>query len=168
MTKVCIRCGGEYPVSEFVPHKYGDGYANQCRICLNEIQRDRRKRNRNSITLQYEKTKRGFLMRLYHNMSCRINGVQKMKRHLYEGKFLLSKDVFYEWAINCAVFHALWNEWVVSGHNMKLTPSVDRINSNEGYFLSNMEWVTHSENSRRGSISPNRKTKQKEVYRVAS
>lgn len=167
MTKRCIRCGEEYPASEFVPHKYGDGYANQCRLCRNEIQREKRKRERNEITQRYEKTKKGFLMRLYRNMVSRINGIQKAKSHLYEGKCLLAKEDFYRWAMGCTTFHVLWDEWVDSGYDRKLTPSVDRINSNEGYALANMEWVTHSENSRRGSISPNRKLKQGEVSRVA-
>jgi len=168
MTKRCIRCGNEYPVSEFVPHEYGDGYANQCRLCRNEIQREKRKRERNGITLRYEKTKKGFLMRLYRNMVSRINGIQKAKSHLYEGKSLLAKEDFYQWAMGCTTFHVLWDEWVDSGYDRKLTPSVDRINSNEGYALANMEWVTHSENSRRGSIGPNRKLKQREVGHVAS
>lgn len=167
MTKTCIRCGGDYPVSEFRPYKYGDGYANQCKTCLNEIQRQKRKRSHNSITRRYEKTKRGFIMRLYRNMLSRINGVQKAKHHLYEGKAILDKNAFYAWAISCPIFHVLWDEWIGSGYDRKLTPSVDRINSNEGYFLSNMEWVTHSENSRRGSVSRNRRFKQEEVSRVA-
>ena len=31
--------------------------------------------------------------------------------------------------------------------------SVDRVDSSKGYELSNMEWVTHSENSRRGAVN---------------
>ena len=153
MNKVCIKCGQSYPVSEFAPQNYGDGYANQCRICRNEIQRARRKKNGNSITIKYEKTKRGFLMRLYHNMHSRIVGIQKAKHHLYAGKCLLSKDEFYQWGINHPVFNSLWDDWVSADYAMKLAPSVDRVDSRDGYHLSNMEWVTHSENSRRSSIT---------------
>ena len=166
MKKRCIKCGEEYPVSEFVPHAYGDGYANQCRLCRNEIQRVKRKREGNIITLRYEKTKRGFLMRLYHNMCSRINGVQRVKRHLYEGKFLLGKEEFYRWAMMQSMFHSLWIEWVKSSYEMKLTPSVDRVDSDEGYDLWNMEWVTHSENSRRGAVSEKRVYNHKTVCHV--
>jgi hypothetical protein len=79
-----------------------------------------------------------------------VHGTQKAKHHLYEGKFLLDKTSFYNWAMSCPEFHALYDEWVDSNYDRKLTPSVDRIDSSKGYEVSNMEWVTHSENSRRG------------------
>lgn len=76
-----------------------------------------------------------------------------MKFHLYKDKFLLSRELFYAWAMPHTKFHKLYIEWVDSGYDRKLCPSVDRIDSSKGYTLENMEWVTHSENSRRGSIS---------------
>lgn len=113
-------------------------------------QRKVRKSNGNLYTKRYEKTPNGFLMRLYRNMTSRVNGVQKPKHHLYKGKYLLPKLTFYSWAHWHPVFWALWADWVESDYDRKLTPSVDRINSKLGYRPSNMEWVTHSENSRRG------------------
>ena len=116
-------------------------------------QRERRKLDGNAATHKYEKTKKGFIMRLYRNMQSRITGVQKQKYHLYKGKSLLPREEFYDWAINNNNFNLLFDEWEESGHTRKLTPSVDRIDSSKGYFLDNMEFVTHSENSRRGSIN---------------
>ena len=100
---------------------------------------------------KYEKTPNGFLMRMYRNMKSRILGIQKAKRHLYEGKYLLPKEEFYEWAKNSPQFMVLFDKWVKSGYDRKLSPSVDRIDSSKGYTIENMEWVTHSENSRRGT-----------------
>ena len=121
---------------------------------MNEMQlarqRERRRLTGNAVTKKYEKTKKGKLMRLYRNMQSRVNGNQKAKHHLYEGKYLLGKEDFYEWAMSCPEFHRLYDEWVASDYDRKLTPSVDRIDSSKGYEVSNMEWVTHSENSRRG------------------
>jgi len=111
----------------------------------------------NRATKKYEKTINGFLMRMYRNMLSRVSGVQKEKYHLYKGLKLLSKEDFYMWAKGNVEFNALFNTWVDSGYARKLTPSVDRINSYEGYFIENMEFVTHSENSRRGSISKRRR-----------
>ena len=126
-------------------------------------QRESRKANGNAATHKYEKTKHGFLMRLYRNMQSRIDGVQKAKSHLYEGKELLDRTEFYEWATEDKEFHRLFDLWEKSSYERKLAPSVDRINSSEGYYLSNMEFVTMSENSRRGSISPlNKKNKKHE------
>jgi len=105
---------------------------------------------------EYEKTPKGFLMRLYRNMKSRIKGVQKKKFHLYEGKYLLPKQEFYSWAEFHPQYVQLFNNYVANGHDRKLAPSVDRINPDLGYIIENMEWVTMSENSRRSSVTRKR------------
>jgi hypothetical protein len=96
---------------------------------------------------KYERyNRRGFLMRAYRNMQSRIMGIQHRKRHLYEGKELLARDAFYEWSFFSEDFHRLFDEWTASGHERRLCPSVDRIDSRLGYELSNMRWVTFTEN----------------------
>lgn len=124
-----------------------------------EKQRKRRKESGNAVTKKYEKTKKGKLMRLYRNMQSRVTGVQYQKYHLYKGRSLLPRVEFYNWALGSKDFHRLYEIWVESGYDRKLTPSVDRIDSSLGYEIDNMEWVTHSENSRRGSISQSRKNR---------
>ena len=119
----------------------------------NERQRRYRKDNGNAYTLKYERTKKGKLMRIYRNMLSRVTGVQAGKHHLYKGKALLGKEFFYKWAMSCPEFHALFDCWEASGFDRKYAPSVDRVDSSQGYTVENMEWVTHSENSRRGAIS---------------
>lgn len=116
-------------------------------------QRERRKAEGNASTHRYEKTPNGFLMRLYRNMKSRVSGVQHKKAHLYKGKYLLPRSEFYEWARTNLKFWEMYTRWVRNGYNRKLTPTVDRINPANGYDLLNMEWVTHSENSRRSSIT---------------
>ncbi len=110
--------------------------------------------------LKYEKTKPGFLMRLYRNMKSRITGVQCKKHHLYVGKPLLPKECFYAWALASTEFHQLFATYEASGFDRKLAPSVDRKLSAHGYEVGNMEWVTHQENSRRGGLAkkPRRST----------
>jgi hypothetical protein len=122
----------------------------------NAWQRAYRITNGNSNTHKYERTINGFLMRKYRNMQSRVLGIQKIKAHLYKNKSLLSREDFYTWAVNQDSFHKLWAVWINSNHDRKLCPSVDRIDSSKGYTLKNMEWVTHSENSSRGSISRNK------------
>lgn len=116
-------------------------------------QRESRKLNGNCHTKKYEKTPKGFLMRLYRNMESRVSGIQKLKHHLYAGKSLLSREDFYKWAISDESFNSLFKLYEESGYVQKIAPSVDRIDSSKGYELSNMEFITHSENSRRGSLS---------------
>lgn len=92
-------------------------------------------------------------MRLYRNMQSRIEGVTRTKAHLYNGLNLLAREEFYCWAMSDPTFYSLFENWENSGYIRKLAPSVDRIDSSIGYTLDNMEWVTMSENSRRGAIS---------------
>lgn len=119
----------------------------------NAYQRLRRERNHNADVKKYEKTIPGFLMRAYRNMQSRVTGVQKKKWHLYRGLSLLPRQDFYAWARDNWTFFELWLDWEKSGYDRKLTPSVNRIDSSIGYELDNIEWLTHSENSRLGSIS---------------
>lgn len=117
-----------------------------------ELQRQREYRasTGNASTRRYERTQKGKLMRIYRNMLSRVSGVQKKKYHLYEGKEILPKDEFYAWADNCEEFQRLYWDWVASDFDRKLAPSVDRIDPTRGYTVDNMQWLTHSENSRRG------------------
>ena len=111
-------------------------------------QKERRKKTNNICTKRYEKTPKGFLVRLYRNMQSRVTGVQKVKHHLYRGKSLLNRDEFYAWAKSSLEFKKLFADWELSNYTRTLTPSVDRINSDLGYSLENMRWVTFSENCR--------------------
>ena len=117
----------------------------------NKRQRERRAETGNANTKKYERTINGKLMRTYRNMQSRVVGVLKLKRHLYEGKEILSREEFYAWAKASPEFYRLFDGWVASGYRCGASPSVDRIDPSKGYVLSNMEWVTHSENSRRSS-----------------
>lgn len=102
---------------------------------------------------KYEKTKKGYLMRTYRNMQSRVSGIQKNKAHLYQGKSLLPREEFYVWALADPNFNTIYHAWVLSGYHRKISPSINRIDSSRGYELDNMEWLTHSENSRLGSLS---------------
>ena len=124
-------------------------------LCSSHNNKRRRKEDPD-VDKRYEKTPKGFLMRMYRNMTSRIKGIQKIKFHLYKGKSILPKEEFYAWAESHPKFLELYNTYVFSGYQMKLAPSVDRINPDLGYELSNMEWVTHSENGRRSSITRKR------------
>ena len=124
-------------------------------IDKNKWRREYRKRTHNEATHKYEKTPKGFLMRKYRNMESRVTGIQKLKAHLYKGKSLLDREEFYNWAFNNEDFNRLYIAWVENKYDRKLCPTVDRIDSEYGYFLENMRWITHSENSRLGAKNKN-------------
>lgn len=119
----------------------------------NEKQRAYRLRTGNIYTKQYEKTIKGFVMRMYRNMKSRVSGVQKQKAHLYHGKDLLDKDSFYQLALGSPVFYELFGKYRDSNFDRKLAPTPDRIDSSIGYVSDNIQFVTHSVNSSRGALN---------------
>jgi hypothetical protein len=130
----------------------------ELRLHNNAVQRERRRLNGNGVTKKYEKTQSGFLMRAHRNMRSRALGIQKKKAHLYDHiTTVVTRQDFYAWSVGNPDLFRLWNEWLASGYDRKLTPSVDRIDSSGDYVLTNMRWITHSENSRLGSVSGRRK-----------
>jgi hypothetical protein len=152
--KKCTKCGEVKSLELFpVNKKSKSGRKAKCKDCTNAERRKHRKLIGNTDNKLYEKTFKGFLMRTYRNMESRVTGVQKKKAHLYLGLELLPRDEFYSWASADRDLAELWDVWVLSGYQRKLTPSVDRKDSSKGYILDNMRWLTHSENSRLGNLS---------------
>lgn len=100
---------------------------------------------------RYWKTINGKLMMTYNNMSRRVRGY--VKPHLYNGLELCAREEFYNWSTTNESFVLLYKEWVDSDYSRSLSPSIDRIDSSLGYTFENMQWITFSENSRRGSNS---------------
>ncbi len=122
-------------------------------ISQGTYQKEWRKLTNNASTKKYEKTRKGFLMRLYRNMMSRISGVQKEKYHLYRDKSILPREEFYFWALNHDEFHRLYSLWEENSYSRKSTPSINRVDPTKGYIIGNMEWLTHSDNSRLGGIN---------------
>ena len=67
----------------------GRGFCPKCYRRLPDVKaranaklRERRRLTNCAVDKKYEKTKKGFLMRLYRNMQSRVQGVQKKKHHL--------------------------------------------------------------------------------------
>ena len=117
----------------------------------------------------YEKTPKGFLMRTYRNMQSRVSGVQRKKAHLYKGLSILPRADFYAWSWDNSIFWRLYRNWAAADYDRRLTPSINRVDSNKGYDLENIEWLTHSVNSSLGGSSPKRKQRSSlmEVYEHA-
>jgi hypothetical protein len=124
-----------------------------------ERQRQYRVDNGNACTFKYEKTKKGKLMRTYRNMESRVKGIHKSKAHLYESLPLLDREVFYAWSLGDVDFNALFDGWVNSSYDNKLSPSIDRVDASKGYIVGNIRWLTHSHNS--SLTSRNRKQNDK-------
>lgn len=112
--------------------------------------RDNRQKNL-EYSRVYRKTKKGYLSTTYTNMDGRVKG--RSKPWLYKGLPICGRTEFIKWSINDRMFNMLFDAWERSGYDTKLSPSIDRLDSNGGYTFGNMSWITHSENSQRGAFS---------------
>lgn len=136
----CTKCQLEKESINYYKH------SRICKDCRKEYQRQKRVTIDNLYTKKYEKTKKGFLVRMYRNMTSRVNGIQIKNYHLYKNKHILEKEEFYNWALNNDKFHQLFEVWELNNYKRKITPSIDRIDANFGYILGNIQFLTLSEN----------------------
>ncbi len=88
-----------------------------------------------------------FVSLTYTRMRDRVFGKSDKSVRFYSHLPILSREEFYKWAHSSPELVPMFNAWVSSGNILKLTPTVDRIDSNEGYIIRNMQWLTFSENS---------------------
>lgn len=160
--KTCKICKIEKPLNEYTNRKASkDGLFYMCKKCTSINRREYREKSDNFSIKKYEKTKNGFLMRMYRNMKSRVSGIQSAKYHLYVNKELLSKEDFYSWAKTNKEFDSLFEVYEQNNYQMKLAPSIDRIDSSKGYVIGNIQFITHSQNSRKGSISRHEKHRER-------
>ena len=89
--------------------------------------------------VSYYKTKRGLITSLY----ARQKACSKRRGHPCPSYVF---EAFEEWIISQPNFKYLYDQWVVSGYERRLSPSVDRIDDGKGYSLKNIRLVTWFEN----------------------
>ena len=166
----CTICAQEKDESEFdVYNKKTGARRHQCRDCRAEQAKmwvdnnadkvkankknwaDNNKDKTKEYRKYYRKTKRGFVGNTFSNMMSRVQG--KNKPWLYKGLPICERADFVKWTLEDRMFNMLFDEWERAGYDMKLTPSIDRLDSLHGYTFDNMGWITHSENSTRGCLS---------------
>lgn len=160
-TKQCSKCLEFLPISEFYKRKASkDGLRPNCKLCKKADALRYYRENRESIVQKatlhskkyqgaYRKTKKGFVMKTYASMLARVKG-QITNRPQYKGLPILPKQSFYDWTLSDPTFHRLFEAWEISGYELKLTPSIDRIDSSRGYSSDNVQWLTFSDNSKKG------------------
>lgn len=128
MAKKCNRCDEIKPLTDFsVSRSNKEGYNTLCKACV--VLRNK----------EYWRTPPGRLSQIYTAQ----NTVSKQRKHLLPAYTRLQLS---EWAIEQG-YNSLWLAWHKSGYDKNLVPSVDRLNPNEPYTLSNIRLVTWAENN---------------------
>ena len=131
-TKKCGTCKLVLNISEFCKNKTkSDGINVICKEC-DKIAYDK-----------YRKTINGL-----------INGIYKsQKKHsLKRGHELPSytKEEFKKWILEQSNFEKLYKNWVESGYNKDLTPSIDRLDDYKSYSFENIILTTWNLNKEKG------------------
>jgi hypothetical protein len=99
------------------------------------------------------KEPKNFLMQVYSRMLSRVRGQHRVNAHYYKNLPIMSREDFFCWSESDEQFKKLYRSWQISGFDNQYLPTVDRLNSDKGYTLDNVEWVTYPENVRRASLN---------------
>ena len=131
--KICTNCKINKNFCEFGKHRGNkrDGLQCWCKSCMNKDDKTRKR------------TIAGLISRIYQ----RQKNSSKTRNHIppsYSNKELL------QFALNSDVFISLYDEWVGSEFDRKMTPSFDRLDDSKGYSFENFnEWMTFHENNQK-------------------
>lgn len=127
-SKTCTKCGKSKPLSEFSKSKSAkDGFNGFCKICDS---------NRRRV---YQRTFKGLVYGIYNNQ------IKSSKKREHKPP-TYSKSEFLGYCSMSDKFVRLYNEWVKSGYNKELVPSIDRLDDYKGYSLDNIQVITFREN----------------------
>lgn len=99
-------------------------------------------------TLKARKKIPGLIKETYRLMVRRVNGESTRCPEIYKGLPICTKEEFFNWANNNNKLQDIHKEWVDSDYNYYLKPSINRIESDKGYTLDNIEFITLIENLR--------------------
>jgi hypothetical protein len=93
----------------------------------------------------------------YHSSPCTLKALitrrylSIKRRSKNKNLFCITKEEFFEITNNNEVLKELYENWKANKYILKLSPSVDRINPNLGYEPTNIQFLTHSENTSKGN-----------------
>lgn len=129
--RTCTRCNETKILSKFSIAKLGRfGTRSTCKECEKSYAKNR------------YRTKEGLATKLYSAQKA-SSRQRKMDMPNY------SRDDLFLWLIKQENFNRLYLDWINSGYNTKLTPSVDRLDDYKSYTFDNIRLVTWEENNKK-------------------
>lgn len=128
MAKTCNRCELLKPLEDFSVHQSNKGgYATICKACV--VQRNK----------EYWRTPPGRISQIYA-----VECVTSRQRGHTPPEY--TQKELYNWAVKNGLF-LLADKWRESGYEKNLSPSVDRVDSTQGYSFPNIRLVTWEQNN---------------------
>lgn len=147
--KQCINCKELKEFTFFFKNKSRkDGYGKYCKDCFKLKSK------------KYRFSKKGLISKIYNKQikSCKRRGHDLPKYSRIELFNYFKED---------KIFNLLYRNWIKSGYNTDLIPSIDRLNDYETYSFDNIQVITWKENNRKGNldiINGKNNKLSKEVY----
>ena len=108
-----------------------------------------------ATTLVWRRTFEGHVKMRYTAMRQRVRG-NTGRTEVYKGLPIMAREEFYTWALNDATYAVLHANWVKSGYERLLTPTINRLDNKSvgegglGYTQANVEWLPLIENTNNG------------------
>ena len=131
--KLCNKCNEHKSLSLFSKKRASeDGLQKYCKACVTQFM------------LDYKRTKNGLIATIYDNQ--KSNSKQRGNKPP-NYKMVELKDWFYLQPNQ----ELLYINWVESGYEKKLRPSVDRLDDSKEYSLSNIQLMTWEQNNKKGN-----------------
>ena len=139
--KTCSKCKIEKDVNEFSTNgstvlASGDVVIYRKSNCKNC--------NTSKVNGVQRSNKRAYLVNKWSHIKQRCTD---KKRKTYQGVAYVARDEFVNWAIGRSDFNSLYDSWAKSGFNLQDSASIDRIDNNGDYELSNMQFIPFHINS---------------------
>lgn len=113
-------------------------------LCSEDGKRRERERSRD----RQLNNRKFYMQKKYIGMQRRTDGRDTQAEYRSRGKPILSWEEFWEWYLNTEqIFEKMFKEYLDSGENPCLAPSVDRVDESRGYEKGNLQWLTVGDNS---------------------
>ena len=152
MLKKCYDCKKYLPENKFykiIQNK--SGLSCRCIDCekIRNKEYHKVRKTKNSLSWQKIRDKRKCDLKtmaysLYKGIYNRVHGFD---RPSYKGLPYPSLADFYELALNSETLKQLMSQWKKRNYDKRYSPTVDRIINSEGYKISNIQFLTKSDNS---------------------
>ena len=136
--KTCSDCGKTLPLSAFTPKaSCRDGYEPRCKVCR---------------SIRYNKSTPALLCKKIYNSQ--IGNSTKRNHQL--PSYTLQELI--NWVLGQPQFASLFDAWQVSGYNVNLAPTVDRLDDAAPYSLTNIQLLTWEANRLKAANSKKENT----------